>query len=83
MFITDEGNHILDTFLVRIANPRDLAVDLNRIPGVVENGLFVDMCETVIIGYENGNGEVRTLVDGKTVTATMQNDKNFSSVIGQ
>jgi ribose 5-phosphate isomerase A len=83
VFITDEGNHILDTRLVRIANPRDLAVDLNRIPGVVENGLFVDICETVVIGYENGKGEVRTLLDGKTETATMQDDKNIFSVIGQ
>jgi ribose 5-phosphate isomerase A len=58
-------------------------VDLNRIPGVVENGLFVDICETVVIGYENGKGEVRTLLDGKTVTATMQDDKNIFSVIGQ
>ena len=82
-FVTDEGNNILDTRLDAIANPRDLAVDLNVIPGVVENGFFVDICETVIIGHENGSGEVRTLVDGKIVTAMAQGAKNLLSDIGQ
>ncbi|HEY9022467.1 MAG TPA: ribose-5-phosphate isomerase RpiA, partial [Paracoccaceae bacterium] len=39
-FITDEGNHILDLHLNRIGNARQLAMVLNQVPGVVENGLF-------------------------------------------
>lgn len=81
-FVTDEGNHILDMRLGTITKPRDLALDLNFIPGVVENGLFVDICETVIIGHENGSGETRTLVDGKTVTSTTDEIKNLFSDIG-
>ncbi len=40
---TDEGHFILDLHLQRIGNPRQLALVLNQIPGVVENGLFVDI----------------------------------------
>ncbi|MDP5349891.1 MAG: ribose-5-phosphate isomerase RpiA, partial [Paracoccaceae bacterium] len=43
-FITDEGNHILDLHLNRIGNARQLAMVLNQVPGVVENGLFIDIC---------------------------------------
>src|SRR5690606_7583978 len=39
--VTDEANHILDLHLGRIGNPRQLALVLNQIPGVVENGLFI------------------------------------------
>ena len=81
-FVTDEGNNILDMRLGIISKPRDLALDLNFIPGVVENGLFVDICETVIIGHENGSGETRTLIDGKTVTSTTDKIKNLFSDIG-
>ena len=83
LFVTDEGNHILDARLGTIANPHDLAWNLNFIPGVVENGLFVDICKAVIIGHENGSVELRTLVDGKTVTATTQASKNLFFDIGQ
>ncbi|TNE83400.1 MAG: ribose-5-phosphate isomerase RpiA, partial [Rhodobacteraceae bacterium] len=49
-FISDEGNYIVDLHLNRIGNPRQLALVLNQIPGVVENGLFIDICDKVIIG---------------------------------
>ncbi|WP_083097837.1 ribose-5-phosphate isomerase RpiA [Pseudophaeobacter leonis] len=63
-FVTDEGNHILDLHLNRIGNARQLALVLNQIPGVVENGLFIDICDTVIIGYGDGNVEVRDINEG-------------------
>lgn len=63
-FMTDEGNHILDLHLNRIGNVRQLALVLNQIPGVVENGLFIDICDTVIIGYGDGNVEVRDINEG-------------------
>ncbi|MEM1075130.1 MAG: ribose-5-phosphate isomerase RpiA [Pseudomonadota bacterium] len=65
-FVTDEGNHILDLHLKRIANARQLAMILNQIPGVVENGLFIDICDTVVVGYGDGAVEVRD-IDGGTV----------------
>lgn len=63
-FVTDEGNHILDLHLNRIGNARQLALVVNQIPGVVENGLFIDICDTVIIGYGDGNVEVRDINEG-------------------
>ncbi|WP_068117564.1 ribose-5-phosphate isomerase RpiA [Tropicimonas marinistellae] len=60
-YVTDEGNYIIDLHLKRIANPRQLALVLNQIPGVVENGLFIDICDAVVIGYSDGTVEVRDL----------------------
>ncbi|MEE4346560.1 MAG: ribose-5-phosphate isomerase RpiA [Paracoccaceae bacterium] len=63
-FITDEGNHILDLHLNRIGNPRQLAMVLNQVPGVVENGLFIDICDIVIVGYGDGRVETRDINQG-------------------
>lgn len=57
-FITDEGNYIFDLNLGEIQDPRKLCVDLNIIPGVVENGLFIDVCKAVIIGYSDGTAKI-------------------------
>ena len=62
--VTDEGNHILDLHLQRIGNPRQLALVLNQIPGVVENGLFIDICDKVVIGYGDGRVELRDINEG-------------------
>jgi len=63
-FVTDEGNHILDLHLKRIGKPRELAMVLNQVPGVVENGLFIDICDKVVIGYGDGRVEVRDIHEG-------------------
>ncbi|MGR3465478.1 ribose-5-phosphate isomerase RpiA [Limimaricola sp.] len=54
---TDEGNHILDLHLNRIGNARQLGLALNQIAGVVENGLFVDICDALVIGHGDGRVE--------------------------
>lgn len=53
-FITDEGNMILDLRLGRIGDAPDLAYALNAVPGVVENGLFINMADVALIGDDNG-----------------------------
>ncbi|MDK3016108.1 ribose-5-phosphate isomerase RpiA [Pseudodonghicola flavimaris] len=63
-FVTDEGNFILDLHLHRIGNPRQMALVLNQMPGVVENGLFIDICDTVVIGYGDGRVELRDINEG-------------------
>ncbi len=63
-YITDGGNHILDLHLRRIGNPRQLAMVLNQMPGVVENGLFIDICDKVVVGYGDGRVEVRDINAG-------------------
>lgn len=62
--VTDESNYILDLHLKRIGNPRQLALVLNQIPGVVENGLFIDICDIVIIGHGDGRVTVRDINSG-------------------
>ncbi|MGZ3216169.1 ribose-5-phosphate isomerase RpiA [Paracoccus sp. T5] len=52
--ITDEGNFILDLHLMQIPDPVALARALSAIPGVVEHGLFLGMCDLAIIGREDG-----------------------------
>ncbi|WP_137701393.1 ribose-5-phosphate isomerase RpiA [Marimonas lutisalis] len=63
-YITDEGNHIIDLHLNRIGNPRQLAMVLNQMPGVVENGLFIDICDVVVVGYGDGRVELRDINAG-------------------
>ncbi len=56
--VTDEGHHILDLHLGRIGDAPALAAALNRIPGVVEHGLFIDMATSVVVGRFDGSAEV-------------------------
>ena len=56
---TDEGNLILDLRLGRIGDARELALVLNQVPGVVENGLFLDLCDVVVVGAPDGTTTLR------------------------
>ena len=60
VFVTDNGNYIIDCSFGAIPSPGDLHSRLNNIPGVVENGLFAGMCDTVVVGYEDGSTRVIT-----------------------
>ena len=68
---TDEGHYILDLKLTRIGNPRQLALVLNQIPGVVENGLFIDICDVVVIGHGDGRVTVRDINSGRVETGSV------------
>ena len=54
VFVTEAGHYILDVHLARIDNPALLEAALNRIPGVVENGLFVARTSVLIVGTPAG-----------------------------
>ncbi|WP_309665686.1 ribose-5-phosphate isomerase RpiA [Tabrizicola sp.] len=69
---TDENNFILDLSLKRIGNPRQLALVLNQIPGVVENGLFIDICDIVVIGHGDGRVSVRDINTGKVEDSSVE-----------
>jgi len=58
-FISDNGHFILDCFFEKIVNAEELSTRLNNIPGVVENGLFINMAAFAIIGYQSG--EIRKI----------------------
>jgi ribose 5-phosphate isomerase A len=53
-FVTDGGNHLLDCAFGRIERPEALDRALKRIPGVVENGLFLGIASTAIIAGPAG-----------------------------
>lgn len=50
LFVTDNGNHILDCHIGPIDDAARLETDLRAIPGVVGTGLFLDMADTVLVG---------------------------------
>ncbi len=49
--VTDQGNLVLDFKMDRgIKNPQELESYINNIPGVLENGLFVNLTDEVLVG---------------------------------
>jgi ribose 5-phosphate isomerase A len=53
-FITDGGNYIIDCRFTEILNPKTLEMEINNLPGVIENGLFLDIADTVVVGTKDG-----------------------------
>ncbi|MCC7320563.1 MAG: ribose 5-phosphate isomerase A [Rubellimicrobium sp.] len=57
--VTDSGNFILDAHCGPvIADPAPLETELNRIPGVVENGLFTREAMGMVVGCFDGSSYV-------------------------
>jgi ribose 5-phosphate isomerase A len=56
--ITDQGNMVLDVTFDNIDDPVNLEKTLNNIPGVLENGIFVNCADIVLVGE---------VIDGKPV----------------
>jgi ribose 5-phosphate isomerase A len=56
--VTDEGNLVIDVKFDHITNPAEMEKEINNLPGVLENGLFVGVADIIMVG------EVK---DGKTV----------------
>ena len=61
--VTDQGNLVLDVrFEAGISDPIVLERDINNLPGVLENGLFVNLADEVLVGEINdGVAGVRSL----------------------
>jgi len=53
-FVTDQGNLIVDCVFPKIAEPEVLAFALTRVPGVVEHGLFLGLCDMAIVAGARG-----------------------------
>lgn len=49
LFVSDNGNHILDCETQLLADPAALESELLSIPGVVGTGLFLNMADTIIV----------------------------------
>ncbi len=61
--VTDQGNLVLDVkFDNGINDPQNLEIAINNIPGVLENGLFVNITDEVLVGeIINGSTTVNRL----------------------
>lgn len=53
-FSTDNRNYILDCDFEQIDDPVSVERELKTIPGVIENGLFIDIADVVILGSGDG-----------------------------
>jgi ribose 5-phosphate isomerase A len=67
-YITDNGNLVFDvTIPAQIAASRDelytLDADLKQLPGVLDHGLFLMECQTLLIEWTDGRVETRTRRD--------------------
>ena len=54
--VTDQGNLVIDVKYTQIDNPEELEAKINNIPGVLENGLFVNVADVIFVGE---------IIDGK------------------
>ncbi len=52
--ISDNGNFIADCDFGEIVDPRELEIKLNDVPGVIENGIFSDVVDRVVLGFKEG-----------------------------
>jgi ribose 5-phosphate isomerase A len=60
--VTDQGNLVIDVKFDSIDNPAALEKNLNNIPGVLENGLFVGVADIILVGEINdGTPNVREI----------------------
>ncbi len=57
LFITDNGNLVLDVSLRGDENLAQLATELNDIPGVIDHGLFIDEADIILVEKEDGEIE--------------------------
>lgn len=53
LFVTDNGNHIVDCQIEPISDPAWLESGIRAIPGVLGTGLFLGMTDTVLVGDRN------------------------------
>ena len=53
-FVTDSGNAIIDVTIGHIPEPRRLDNIIKSIPGVVDHGLFIDICGIILMGTDDG-----------------------------
>ncbi len=58
LFVTENGNHILDCMFGPIPDPADLETKLRAVPGVVGTGLFLGMASVVLLGDESKEFEL-------------------------
>jgi len=56
--ITDNGNLIADVYFRGLRRPEIVHEKLKKIPGVVETGLFLGMCDVAYVGRKDGHVDI-------------------------
>src|SRR5229473_5769819 len=56
--VTDNGNLIADVFFRSLRRPEIVQEKLKNIPGVIETGLFLEMCDTAYVGRKDGRVDI-------------------------
>jgi ribose 5-phosphate isomerase A len=56
--ITDNGNMIIDAYYRNLRRPDIINEKLRKIPGVVETGLFLEMCDVAYVGRKDGKVDI-------------------------
>jgi ribose 5-phosphate isomerase A len=50
-FVTDGGNRIVDCQFAQVDDPETLDLCLRRVVGVFETGLFLGLCDLIVVGH--------------------------------
>jgi ribose 5-phosphate isomerase A len=57
-FVTDGGHYTADCKFDSISDPASLEIEIKRIPGALECGLFISITQAAIIAGENGTQSI-------------------------
>ncbi len=56
--ITDNGNLIADVYFRSLRRPEIVEEKLKKIPGIIETGLFLEMCDVAYVGRKDGRVDI-------------------------
>jgi ribose 5-phosphate isomerase A len=56
--VTDNGNLVVDAYFRNLRHPEIVEEKLRKIPGVVETGLFLQMCDVAYVGRKDGRVDI-------------------------
>jgi ribose 5-phosphate isomerase A len=59
-YLTDGGNAIIDCHFEEIGDPDELDTQLRSVVGVFETGLFLGLCDLLVVGVEDGVEQITT-----------------------
>jgi ribose 5-phosphate isomerase A len=57
-YLSDNNNYVIDADFGALRDPKKMEQEINKIPGVVDNGIFTDLTSEVFVGANYG---VKTL----------------------
>lgn len=69
-YVTDNGNWIADARFPGVGDPAGLEREINAIPGVLDNGLFVGLTGRVLVGGPSGVRLLAAPAPGRPLAAT-------------